>query len=320
MRLLLIPDPTAPNGIDAFCKALAARAALRGDHAVIQSAPGPQLENSDIVVINSLQPSALLAARAAGKKIVLRLIDSYADAQPQALAEIKRMALQADLILVPTLYLKNIVHGWGANGSVIQVPYAYEHILAQQIALVTVRASRPRGFPLVASAPLNAATRSGMETLFSAVARLRLDCHLSIIGDGPELPALKSRVRQLLAEDKIAFLGDLPHAKVMEYLRSAKIYIDPCGLEGFPMLTLQALSHGCPVVGARAGALPEIIRDGENGLLFSPGDALGLSEAVVTLSSVAGLSLRLIEGGIKTVEQHSWEATSAAAFSALDLI
>lgn len=338
MRLLLVPDPTAPNGIDAFCKAMAARAAQRGDQAVVQASPNGRLEESDVVVINSLQPAALLAARAAGKKIVLRLIDSYADADAQALADVRRLALQANLILVPSLYLKDIVHSWrraqdearhvpcsisgtaGANGSVIQVPYAYEHILAQQIALVTVRASRPRGFPLVASAPLNAATKPGMETLLSAVARLRLDCHLTIIGDGPALPALKSRVQQLVANDKIDFLGDLPHAKIMEYLRSAKIYIDPCGLEGFPMLTLQALSHGCPVVGARAGALPELIRDGENGLLFSPGDALGLSEAVVTLSSVAGLSLRLIEGGIKTVEKHSWDATASAAFSALDLL
>lgn len=320
MRLLLIPDPTAPNGIDAFCRTMAARAALRGDQASIHMSPNGRLEESDVVVINSLQPAALLAARAAGKKIVLRLIDSYSDASPHALAEVQRLALQANLILVPSLYLKNIIHGWGANGSVIQVPYAYEHILAQQIAIVTVRASRPRGFPLVASAPLNAATKPGIETLLSAVARLRLDCHLSVIGDGPALPALKNRVQQLVANDKVAFLGDLPHAKIMEYLRSAKIYIDPCGLEGFPMLTLQALSHGCPVVGARAGALPELIRDGENGLLFSPGDALGLSEAVVTLSSVAGLSLRLIEGGIKTVEKHSWDATVSAAFSALDLL
>lgn len=332
MRILLIPDPTSPNGEDAFCREIIKRASRHDCETQTQAIPNGPLDatierlsatgfalGSDIVVINSLQPAALLSAQAAGRKTVVRLIDSYTAASAQALAEVQRLLLKADLLLVPSRYLGDTVRGWGANGAVREVPYAYDRIMAQQIALVTLRASRA-GFPLVACSALNESTRPGFETLLSAVARLRLDCHLTVIGDGPALRALKDRTSQLVAADKVSFAGALPHVKTMEYFRAAKAYIDPCGLEGFPTLALYALSEGCPVIGARAGACPELIRDGENGLLFTPGDPLSLSEAIVTLWSVRGLSLSLIAEGIKTVGSHSWDATAEAVFSALGLL
>ena len=135
---------------------------------------------------------------------------------------------------------------------------------------------------------------------------------------GPSAAALKEKARQLGAEGRVAFLGELPHAKLMEYFRAAKAFVDPCGLEGFPTLALHALSEGCPVIAARAGSVPDLITDQVNGLLFTAGDALALSEAIVTLASVNGLSLKLISEGIKTVERHSWDATVSAVFDALE--
>ena len=331
MRLLLVPDPTSPNGEDAFCREIAKRAQERGHWTRIETVPNGPLQatldrlqaagfslEAEAVVINSLQPAALLAAKAAGRRAVVRLVDSYASASAEALAEVKRLALQADLILVPSRYLADIVGAWGLNGSARMVPYAYDRIMAQQIAIVTMQTLRPTGFQLVAAASLNETTRPGLETLLFTVSRLRLDCHVSVIGEGPALAALKERASQLSAQDKATFLGALPHAKIMEHFRAARAFVDPCGIEGFPTLALHALSEGCPVIAARAGALPEFIRDGENGLLFSPGDALGLSEAIVTLASEPGLSLRLIREGIRTVEAHTWDATVNALFSALE--
>ena len=79
MRLLLIPDATSPNGEDAFCREIAKRATDRGHETRTQVIPNGPLEatldilsaagfalNSDLVVINSLQPAALLAAKSAG--------------------------------------------------------------------------------------------------------------------------------------------------------------------------------------------------------------------------------------------------------------
>ncbi len=327
MRLLLIPDPTSPQGEDAFCREIAKRAAARGHEATVQPIPNEAtLERlsatgfalgSDAVVINNLQPAALLAAKAAGKKTAVRLIDAYPYASAAALEEVRRLALRADLVLVPSSHLAGIVRSWGLNGQVRIVPYAYDRVMAQQIALVTSRASR-QAFELVASCPLNKTTRPGLETLLSAVARLRLDCHLTLIGEGPELGALQERARQLFCQERVAFLPPMEHLKMMEFFRACKAFVDPCGLEGFPTLALHALSEGCPVIAARTGATLELIRHGENGLLFKPADAHELSEAIVTLWSERGLSLSLIAEGIKTVGSHSWDRTVDAVFAAFE--
>ncbi len=318
MRLLLVPDPTSPHGEDAFCREIEKRAAARGHQIETQAVP-QELSDFDLILVNSLQATAVLAALEAKRKCVIRLIDTYATASSQTVEEVKRLVLAADRILVPSQFLARIVAEWGANGKVAQVPYAYDRIHAQQIALVTVRASKP-SFQLVAANSIDESTRPGFETLLSALARLRIDWHLNIMGEGPGLAALKTRAQQLGISDKVAFLGSMPHEKLMEFFRTAKAYVDPCGLEGFPTLSLHALSEGCPVIAARAGAVEELIHDDKNGLLFNPGDALGLSEAIVTLWSVRGLSLRLIAEGIKTVGHHSWDATASSLFDAIEAL
>lgn len=332
MRLILVPDPTSPNGEDAFCREISRRAGPRGHEARIVVAPnGPPgaaaetlaaqgyAADADAVIVNSLQPAPLLAAKAAGTPRVLRLIDAYHGASPEALAEVQRFAAAADLLLVPSRYMAGLVSAWGVQPERVRViPYAYDQIFAQQIALVTVRASRPRGFGLVCAGAVDAASLPALEAVLSAVARLRLDCHLTVIGEGPALPALKAKAEALVMGDRVAFLGALPHAKTMEYLRAAKAYIEPTGRHGFPSLSLHALSEGCPVIGAKAGAVDELIRDGENGLLYPPGDAQALADRIITLATTPGLSLRLIAEGVRTVERHSWDATAAATLEAVE--
>lgn len=318
MKILLVPDPTSPNGEDAFCREIAKRAPARGHSCVVRAAAAGPAE-SDAVVINSLQTRALTAARDAKTPVVLRLIDSYVGAPEATLTEVKGWATSSQRVLVPSEYLKNIVVGWGVSADAIRVvPYAYDQIFAQQIALVTMRAARPSGFGLVTAGLVDEHTLPAFETVLSAVARLRLDCHLALLCDGTALPALRQRAQSLMLDSRATFLGDLPHPKKMEYLRAAKAYIEPTGRQGFPSLALHAMSEGCPVVGASAGAVPELVKRGENGLLYRPGDAADLAEQIVTLASTPGLSLKLIAEGVRTVERHSWDATVAAALDVVE--
>lgn len=332
MRLLLVPDPTSPNGEDAFCREIVKRAPARGHEAEMQMVPnGPRsavadllkargfAAGSDAVIINSLQPAALLSANAAGKPTVLRMIESYAGASPDSLAEVKLLASSATLLLLPSRHMAGIVASWGIPAARMRViPYAYDQIFAQQIALVTVRSSRARGFTVVTAGVIDDSSLPGFETVLSGVARLRMDVHVTVIGDGPALPALRDRAHALMLGDRVTFLGELPHPKKMEYFRAAKAFVEPTGRQGFPSMALHALSEGCPVLGVRAGAVPEFIRDGENGLLFPPGDAAALAEHIITLNTTPGLSLRLIAEGVRTVERHSWDATAAAALDAVE--
>lgn len=324
MRLLLISDPASPNGEDAFCREVAARAVARGHEVLIQAAAQDLMKTgfaarADTVLVNSLQPATLLAAKESGKPVVLRLIESYAGADEVLLREVKRAAASVDLILVPSRHLAAIAREWDVPESRVQViPYAYDQISAQHIALVTVRAARAQGFSIVTAGVIDAVTLAGLTTVLSAVSRLRMDCHVSVIGNGPALPALKEKAAALMLAERVSFLGELPHLKKMEYLRAAKAFVESNSRQGFPSLALHALSEGCPVVGVNAGALPEFIRHGENGLLFSPEDVFGLTEHIITLATTPGLSLKLIAEGVRTVERHSWDATANATLDALE--
>jgi len=318
MRLLLVPDPNSPNGIDAFCRELASRAPARGHTATVRTAlQGPV--DADAVFINSLQAGALQAAKDAQRPVVLRLIDAYVGARRETLETVVRLAGGAERVLVSSRYLRDLAVGWGLDASRLRVvPYAYDQIFAQQIALVTMRAARPSGFGLVTAAPLDENTRAPLETVLSALSRLRLDCHLAVIGDGPARAALEDRAKALGLGKHASFLGDLPHLKKMEYLRAAKAYIEPHGRQGFPSFALHAMSEGCPVIGVDEGVVPELVQGGRNGLLYRPGDSSGLAEAIVTLASTSGMSLKLIAEGVRTVEAHSWDATAAAALDAFE--
>ena len=325
MKILLVPDPASPYGEDAFCRELTQRAASRGHEAVLTAAPSgtpaditPQLAGADAVLINSFQAAPIRAARAAGKKLAVRLIDSFAEVPAAELPPILDCLRLADRLLVPSRYLADLAQSWGVDGKSRPVPYAYDRVMANKVALVTMRASRQTDFQIITTCKFSEACRPGLELLMSAASRLRFDWHLTILGQGPILASIQERSRHILPAPRVLFAGELPHLKVMEFFRSAKVYVNPTGSEGFPAMSLYALSEGCPVVAPRCGAVPELITDGKNGMLFNAGDAASLSQALVTLWSVRGLSLQLIAEGIKTVERHTWDATVAAAFDALE--
>lgn len=318
-----MPDPTSPYNEDAFCREMIQRASSLGHEAALTPVAGaapPKYfgQDADAILINSFQALPLDAALASGRRCAVRLIDSFADASEPDLRAIKELLLQAHRLLVPSQHLANLVRSWGGERLVSLVPYAYDRVRAHQIALVTMRASRPADFQIVTNCHFQEACRPGLELLLSAIASLRFDWHLTLVGHGPLRQAIQDRVRHILPMDRVLFTGDIPHHKFMELLRCAKAYVNPTGAEGFPALALYSLAEGCPVVAPRFGAVPELIVDGKNGLLFHPGNAVSLSEALVTLWSVRGLSLQLISEGIKTVESHNWDATVKAAFKALE--
>jgi len=85
-------------------------------------------------------------------------------------------------------------------------------------------------------------------------------------------------------EGKIIFLGQLPFSKGQELLAKTKLLVLPslC-FEGFPMVIREALAHGVPVAASRIGAIPFIIKDGINGVMFKPGDPTNLLKMVKPL-------------------------------------
>jgi glycosyltransferase involved in cell wall biosynthesis len=120
----------------------------------------------------------------------------------------------------------------------------------------------------------------------SMMAKRKLDCHLTLAGDGPERPYLLALARELGLTGRVAFPGFIPHRQVPELLREADLFVLPCRIapggdrDGIPNVILEALAHQVPVVGTDVSGLAEAIRPGETGWLVPPEDPAALARAM----------------------------------------
>jgi len=100
---------------------------------------------------------------------------------------------------------------------------------------------------------------------------------LVMIGDGPDRPAAEEEARMLGVEENVSFLGKLE--QIAPLLAAADLFLLPSQSESFGLSALEALASGVPVVGTDGGGLPEVVRDGETGVLCGVGDVAGMAAA-----------------------------------------
>ncbi|MFL5487126.1 MAG: N-acetyl-alpha-D-glucosaminyl L-malate synthase BshA [Gemmatimonadaceae bacterium] len=104
---------------------------------------------------------------------------------------------------------------------------------------------------------------------------------LVMIGDGPDRLAAEEEARTLGVEHSVSFLGKLD--QIAPLLAAADLFLLPSQNESFGLSALEALASGVPVVGSDAGGLPEVIRDGETGILCPVGDVPGMAAAALSI-------------------------------------
>ena len=130
---------------------------------------------------------------------------------------------------------------------------------------------------------------------------------LAVAGDGPERSALERRAGELGLDGRVSFLGSVPRAQVLRLFRAADASVLPSAWENFPHTVVEALAVGCPVIATAVGGVPEVVRDGENGLLVPPGDPAALAAAIERFFSDGDLRARLAEAAPASVEGYSEE-------------
>jgi L-malate glycosyltransferase len=148
----------------------------------------------------------------------------------------------------------------------------------------------------------------GMDLLLRAFAGLPAGrAELTIAGDGPEEGRLMALARELGIADRTTFLGlrnDLP-----ELLDAADIFVHPARwAEAFGFAVAEAMACECAVVAANVGAMPELIRHEESGLLFEPDDPDALRAALAWLLEHPGARRRLsVAARQRVIENFSLE-------------
>ena len=134
---------------------------------------------------------------------------------------------------------------------------------------------------------------------------------LAIAGDGPDRASLERRARELGLEERARFLGSLPRDRILRLFRAADAAVLSSSWENFPHTVVEALAVGTPVVSTAVGGVPEVVADGENGLLVPPGDPAALAAAVERLFDDDALRARLARAAAPSVAGHTEEATFA---------
>jgi glycosyltransferase involved in cell wall biosynthesis len=118
----------------------------------------------------------------------------------------------------------------------------------------------------------------GIDTILEAAA-LVPECPVQLAGDGPLLESLQSK-----APPNVTFVGRLGAEEMARFYRESRclLHSSTC-FEMCPLVISEAMSHGIPVIASDIGGRHELVADGETGLLFEPGNARQLAEAMKTL-------------------------------------
>jgi glycosyltransferase involved in cell wall biosynthesis len=120
--------------------------------------------------------------------------------------------------------------------------------------------------------------QKGIDVALRALASLPGDTVLVVLGEGPERGRLESLARQLGVDGRVFLPGRVPD--VAAWLERAAVYVHPARWEGFGLAVLEAMLSGLPVVATNVSSLPELVVDGETGLLVEPNEPAALALAI----------------------------------------
>ncbi|SFS06567.1 Glycosyltransferase involved in cell wall bisynthesis [Halomicrobium zhouii] len=145
----------------------------------------------------------------------------------------------------------------------------------------------------------------GLDDLATAFRSTEADCEVIVAGDGPQ----RSRLERSFG-DAATFLGSIPYEQIPALYHEMDVFVLPSHTEGLPRVVLEAQATATPVIATRVGGIPEVVEDGETGLLCEPKRPSDLAIAIERLATDTSERERLGVNGRDVVQgELSWEAT-----------
>ncbi len=188
------------------------------------------------------------------------------------------VACRAEKIIVPSRYLAGWVRKWGITQDKIVVIYNS----VQPLDLVD-----PAPAPMTSSVKLVTACRlvswKHVDSIIRAIGQMD-DVGLLVCGDGPERNHLDMLTRDLGLTDRIYFAGQKNRKDTLALMAGCDIFVLNSTYEGFSHVILEAMSLGLPVIATAVGGTPELVKNGETGILIKNGNAEALRSAVLQLT------------------------------------
>ena len=213
------------------------------------------------------------------------------------LQEIERKVCRAaDLVIVPSKYLKKITASWGIKDEKINIIY---NAVRKNINDFS---DKHKDKNLILSIS-RLVSWKGLDTLINLMPELlkiNPDFKLMIIGNGPEEENLKKLIAKLNLEEKVS-ISYKAHNQAMNKLNQAGIYVLNTDYEGLPHTILEAMTMNVPVIATKIGGNPEVIEDNYNGFLVEYNNKEQLKEAILELYRNKELQEKFIKNSKKVL-------------------
>ncbi len=191
----------------------------------------------------------------------------------------------------------------------ISEPQAWERLEVVHMGIPVEQFSRSVGAPAGVERPSilyigRLVPEKGQAVLLEALAILaergeQVDAVLA--GEGSLRPALERRAKRLGIGERVTFLGAVGQDRLRELYESASIFCLPSFAEGVPVVLMEAMAMGLPVVSTRIAGIPELVEDEVGGLLVAPGRSDELADRLGELLADPALRERLGAGGREAV-------------------
>lgn len=229
----------------------------------------------------------------------------------------KIMLKRAHLIIANSKHTKEEIEGMGIPGEFIEVVYpGFDMPSAGKRGMIR----EPHGDINLLSVAI-CDPRKGLDTLLEAIHRLNNPkIKLDMVGDDDSeyCKRLKERVSTWGLEEKVIFHGVVGLEDLGKVYSEADIFVLPSLYEPFGIVFAEAMSFGLPIIATNVGGIPELVEDGENGLLVPPGDVDSLADAIDNLASDAELRERFGRRSYeKSRKLNTWEDCGERIFKYL---
>jgi hypothetical protein len=269
----------------------------------------------DVVEIPHYEGMGLASLYTPGLRVVIRLHTSLAESvktagrEPNGAERFMIRAERASARRAPAVVTHSVAHR-----DLMAAAYGRDHIeVIPHGVSIPAQVTPPPGKAVLAIGRMNA--RKGMESLLMAIPDILArvpDATFRIVGTDEDNP----RVHKFRAEHpgarQVEFVGRVDQPALHQLYDQCSVYVSPAIYESFGLTFAEAMSHGRPVIGCAASAVPEIVRNGVDGILVPPSDSQALGEAIVTLLSDPELALRMgANGRQRVVENYSVELATS---------
>jgi glycosyltransferase involved in cell wall biosynthesis len=156
--------------------------------------------------------------------------------------------------------------------------------------------------------------QKGLDTLLSAVALLAMErpsVRLRMVGRGKDAGRLPAMIRELGIENNVDVQPGLPQAEAFRLFAGALALLMPSRFEGLPIVAIEGMAAGVPVVASAVGALPEVLCAPRAGRVVPPDDPRALADAIDALLGDGDTRATISAEARRVARKYSWDAVAA---------